>query len=151
MRLLLALAAALAVAPVAHAHTDAPGLTFAWPAQGTVTSPYGQDGARWHPGIDIGMLRSLDVTAAAPGRVLRVGEQAGYEGYGNVVEVDLGSRLTLLYAHLAAEAVHPGAWVVTGQHLGTAGCTGWCTGTHLHFELRYRNRAIDPSALLGLR
>jgi len=36
-----------------------------------------------------------------------------------------------------------------GQRLGVAGCTGWCTGTHLHFELRYRDRAVDPTLLFA--
>src|ERR671932_2539987 len=116
MRLLLAVFAALACAPVALAHTDGGRqLSFEWPAQGTVTSPFGEDGYRWHPGIDIGTLRSLDVTAAAPGRVLHVGMQPGFDGYGNVVEVDVGGDFTLLYAHLAGESVHRGEWVVTGE------------------------------------
>jgi murein DD-endopeptidase MepM/ murein hydrolase activator NlpD len=149
MRLLFVLAAALVFAPTAVAHTDVTSLRLAWPAQGAVTSGFGLDGARWHPGIDIGTLRSLDVTAAAPGRVLRIGEQTGYEGYGNVVEVNVGGGFTLLYAHLAGESVRSGEWVVAGERLGTAGCTGWCTGTHLHFELRYRGVAKDPSLLLG--
>ena len=149
MRLLLGALVALACAPAALAHTDAGRqLEFAWPAQGTVTSPFGRDGYRWHSGLDIGMLRGLDVTAAAPGRVEAVGVQAGYEGYGNVVLVDVGWGFETLYAHLAAAAVRQGDLVVTGQHLGTAGCTGWCTGTHLHFELRYRGRALDPMPLM---
>ena len=65
----------------------------AWPAAGTVTSPYGDDAGRWHPGIDIGILRSLAVRAAEPGRVIAVGEQRGYEGYGNVVQVARRTRL----------------------------------------------------------
>jgi murein DD-endopeptidase MepM/ murein hydrolase activator NlpD len=149
MRLLLVLGAALVFAPTAIAHTDAASLRLEWPAQGTVTSGFGRDGTRWHPGIDIGTLYSLDITAAAPGRVLRVGEQTGYEGYGNVVEVNVGGGFTLLYAHLAGESVHRGDWVVAGERLGIAGCTGWCTGTHLHLELRYRGVATDPSLLLG--
>ena len=149
MRLLLAVFAALACAPVALAHTDGGRqLSFEWPAQGTVTSPFGEDGYRWHPGIDIGTLRSLDVTAAAPGRVEQVGEQRGYEGYGNVVLVNVGQGFETLYAHLATDSVRPGELVTAGERIGTAGCTGWCTGTHLHFELRYRDRAVDPTALL---
>ena len=54
----------------------------AWPAQGTVTSPFGDDGGRWHPGIDIGILRSLVVRAAEPGRVVAVGEPQGFEATG---------------------------------------------------------------------
>ena len=149
MRTLLALVAVLVLAPAAYAHTDSASLRFAWPARGTVTSPFGQDGARWHRGIDIGTLRSPAITAAAPGRVLRVGYQPGYDGYGNVVEIDVGGGFTLLYAHLAATSVYRGNWVVTGQRLGTAGCTGWCTGTHLHLEFRHRGVAKDPWLLLG--
>ena len=42
-------------------------LALSWPAKGTITGPFGHDGARPHPGIDIGILRSLRVRAAAPG------------------------------------------------------------------------------------
>jgi murein DD-endopeptidase MepM/ murein hydrolase activator NlpD len=142
---------ALAFAAPAAAHTDSPHqLALAWPAQGTVTSPFGWDGARPHSGIDIGILRSLDVRAAAPGRVRAVGYLQGYEGYGNVVLVDVGTPFQTLYAHLARATVHVGQVVGAGQRLGVAGCTGWCTGTHLHFELRRSGAAVDPMALFAL-
>jgi len=141
---------ALAFAAPAAAHTDSPHqLAFAWPAQGTVTSPFGQDGARPHSGIDIGILRALDVRAAATGRVTAVGYLPGYEGYGNVVIVDVGRPFETLYAHLARATVRVGQVVTVGQRLGIAGCTGWCTGTHLHFELRRAGAAIDPMALFA--
>jgi murein DD-endopeptidase MepM/ murein hydrolase activator NlpD len=117
------------------------------PAQGTITSPFGHDGARWHPGIDIGVLRSLTVRAAVPGRVVHVGEVRGYEGYGNVVVVR-SRGYQELYAHLAAWRVHLGQFVVPGQRIATAGCTGWCTGTHLHFEVRRNGVAVSPFATL---
>jgi murein DD-endopeptidase MepM/ murein hydrolase activator NlpD len=116
----------------------------AWPAQGTVTSPFGDDGGRWHPGIDIGVLRSSAVRAAEPGRVVAVGERRGFEGYGNLVKVSFGNGWVALYAHLAGWRVRVGEQVAAGQRLGTAGCTGWCTGTHLHFELRHFGRPVDP-------
>ena len=116
----------------------------AWPAQGTVTSPFGDDGGRWHPGIDIGILRSLAVRAAEPGRVVAVGTPRGFEGYGNLVKVSLSGGWVALYAHLASWRVHVGEQVSTGERLGTAGCTGWCTGTHLHFELRHFGLPVDP-------
>jgi murein DD-endopeptidase MepM/ murein hydrolase activator NlpD len=140
---------ALAFAAPAAAHTDSPHqLELAWPAQGTVTSPFGWDGARPHSGIDIGILRSLDVRAAAPGRVTAVGYQQGYEGYGNVVLVDVGRPFSTLYAHLSRGTVRVGQFVLAGERLGIAGCTGWCTGTHLHFEFRRGGEAIDPRTLL---
>jgi murein DD-endopeptidase MepM/ murein hydrolase activator NlpD len=140
----------LAFAAPAAARTDSPHqLTLDWPAQGTVTSPFGWDGARPHAGIDIGILRSLDVRAAAPGRVTAVGYQPGYEGYGNVVLLDVGRPFETLYAHLARATVRVGQLVAAGDRLGIAGCTGWCTGTHLHFELRRGGVALDPFTLLA--
>jgi murein DD-endopeptidase MepM/ murein hydrolase activator NlpD len=135
---------------VASAHTDAgQQLSFSWPVAGTVTSPFGRDGYRWHPGLDIGILRSLTVRTASPGRVTLVGYVPGYEGYGNVVVVDLVDGYSALYAHLAQPLVRTGERLEPGERLGVAGCTGACTGTHLHFELRYRDRAIDPTLLFA--
>jgi len=144
--LALLLAFALARAPV----TPAPAgpAWSVWPADGTITSPFGYDAGRTHPGIDIGILRSLVVRAAQPGRVIAVGERTGFEGYGNLVEVDLGRGYVALYAHLAGWQVRVGEEVATGQRLGTAGCTGSCTGTHLHFELRRQGLPVNP---LGYR
>ena len=141
---------ALVIPAVARAHTDAGRqLSFSWPVAGTLTSPFGRDGYRWHPGLDIGILRSLTVRAASPGRVVRAGYVPGYEGYGNVVVLDLGGRYTTLYAHLARPLVQVGQHLGRGERVGVAGCTGWCTGTHLHFELRYRNRAVNPTLLFA--
>jgi murein DD-endopeptidase MepM/ murein hydrolase activator NlpD len=144
-------AAALLVPSVAAARLEAgPGLSFLWPADGVVTSPFGLRTGEFHPGVDIGILRSLAVRSASAGRVVAAGEPAGYEGYGNVVVVSLGGGLTLVYAHLAAPLVHTGEFVLPGSTIGIAGCTGWCTGTHLHFELRDRGRPIDPLGFLPL-
>lgn len=76
--------------------------------------------------------------------MVSVGERRGYEGYGNVVEIALGRGFTALYAHLAGWRVRVGGSVHAGQRIGTAGCTGSCSGTHLHFELRLRGRAVNP-------
>ena len=141
--LALLLAFALARAPVAPPAPAGPGWSV-WPANGTITSPFGIDGGRSHPGIDIGILRSPVVRAAQPGRVIAVGAPRGFEGYGNLVEVWLGGGYIALYAHLADWRVRVGEQVAAGQRLGTAGCTGWCTGTHLHFELRHRGLAVNP-------
>ena len=149
LRLVAAGAAAVICAASASAHTDSgPGLSLVWPASGTITRGFGYDGAEWHPGIDIGTLRSLDVNAAAPGVVEAIGYAPTFDGYGNVVLVDMGHGLEALYAHLLEVGVHVGEQVSTGQKLGLAGCTGYCTGTHLHFEVRSHGVAFDPSPLL---
>ena len=149
LRLVAAGVAALICAAPAAAHTDSgSGLSMVWPASGTVTRGFGYDGADWHPGIDIGTLRSLDITAAASGVVEAIGYAPGFEGYGDVVLVDMGSGLEALYAHLSLTDVKVGQQVLEGELLGTAGCTGWCTGTHLHFEVRSHGTAFDPAPLL---
>jgi murein DD-endopeptidase MepM/ murein hydrolase activator NlpD len=146
---LLGVVLALTFAPAAAAHVDDPAqLAFQWPAQGTLTAPFGWTEGRWHPGLDIGILRSLDVRAAAPGRVRLAGTPRGFEGYGNVVVVGVGGPFETIYAHLALSRVRPGQLVAPGDPIGLAGCTGWCTGTHLHFELREHDRPIDPAFLM---
>src|SRR5436190_10596066 len=119
-RAILAAVAALCFCAPASAHNDGGRqLAFAWPAKGTVTSPFGDDGGRWHPGIDIGTLRSTSVRAAEPGRVVAVGTPRGFEGYGNLVKVSLGGGWVALYAHLAGWRVRVGEQVSAGQRLGT--------------------------------
>jgi murein DD-endopeptidase MepM/ murein hydrolase activator NlpD len=121
---------------------------LAWPADGTVTDGFGPRWGRMHLGVDIGILRSLDVRAAAAGTVTEVGYLAGFEGYGNVVLVDVGDGYSTLYAHLTSPSVTPGEWLDSGDAVGVAGCTGSCTGTHLHFELRQDGEPIDPQPYL---
>jgi murein DD-endopeptidase MepM/ murein hydrolase activator NlpD len=123
-------------------------LPLSWPAKGSITSVYGNDNGRHHPGIDIGILRSLDVDAAAPGRVLHTGYVRGYEGYGKVV-IERSGKYMLLYAHLSRVKTAPGQLIARGRRIGIAGCTGWCTGTHLHFEIRRGRRTVDPMRLLA--
>lgn len=154
-RLLLGGAAAFllvvgTLAPSAGARTDAvERLQFIWPVRGTVTARYGEwRGSRRHEGVDIGMLRSLGVKAAAGGRVVAAGYANGYSGYGEVIVVRVARRYQVVYAHLARVRVRKGQIVLPGQRIGVAGCTGSCSGTHLHFELRDRGRPVDPAPYL---
>ncbi len=124
-------------------------LALAWPAHGTVTDGFGPRWGRMHLGIDVGILTSLELRSAEPGTVTGVGYLAGYEGYGNVVVVDVGDGNSLLYAHLTAAHVRTGDWVDEGDPIGVAGCTGSCTGTHLHLELRRNGVPVDPAPYLS--
>jgi len=124
-------------------------LALNWPAQGTVTDGFGPRWGRMHLGIDVGILTSARVRAAASGTVTESGWLDGYGGYGNVVIVDVGDGYSMLYAHLSSAAVRPGDWLDASDAVGVAGCTGSCTGTHLHFELRRAGVPVDPSPFLG--
>jgi murein DD-endopeptidase MepM/ murein hydrolase activator NlpD len=155
---LAALLAMLVFTAPAHAVPDVPldvylehvePLSLEWPADGTLTDGFGPRWGRMHSGLDVGILRSLEVRAATSGTVVQSGWIAGYEGYGNVVTLDVGGGFSLLYAHLSRADVVPGQWVDAGERLGEAGCTGSCTGTHLHFELREDGTPVDPFPYLG--
>ncbi len=147
-----AVLAALAFATPASARPDIPRpLSFSFPVDGVVTGPYGEwRGGRRHDGMDIGMLRSLTVRAAAPGIVRLAGTMRGYEGYGLMVLVEIQGPYEIVYAHLSSVRVDEGDYVSTGDVLGKAGCTGSCTGTHLHFELRRNGVAVDPAPFFRL-
>lgn len=123
-------------------------LSLTWPAEGTVTDGFGPRWGRLHLGIDVGILRSPEIGAAAAGTVAATGYLAGYEGYGNVVIVDVGEGYSVLYAHLAVASVVVGDWLDRDEPLGIAGCTGSCTGTHLHFELRREGVPVDPAPFM---
>jgi murein DD-endopeptidase MepM/ murein hydrolase activator NlpD len=155
---LCALLVSLSFASPARAVVDGPidvylehlePLMLEWPAAGTMTDSFGPRWGRMHLGIDVGILTSLDVRAAVSGTVTQAGWLTGYEGYGNAVLVDAGGGYSVLYAHLAGASVVPGQWVAVGDPIGQAGCTGSCTGTHLHFELRLNGVPIDPFPYLG--
>ena len=147
-RAVCALLLGLTIVPTASARVAAgysSGLL--WPVDGALTSPFGPRPEGFHPGIDIGLLRDLTVRAAIGGRVVTAGAQTGYDGYGNVVVLSIGGGFTTIYAHLSHAFARVGEEVPSGQAIGVAGCTGWCTGTRLHFELRGNGRPMDPLSL----
>lgn len=143
----LTLAAAQPPAPAPEPKPEP--FSLDWPASGTITDGYGPRWGRMHQGIDIGVLRRLPVVAAADGRVEATGYVTGYEGYGLVVLLAHGEGRKTLYAHLSRIDVPLGARVGQGRRLGLAGCTGSCTGTHLHFELRKRGVPVNPMPFIA--
>ena len=84
--------------------------------------------------------------SAACGNVSIAGQQSGY---GNIVCVTHTSRFSTCYAHLSQFATSQGAQVRQGEVIGYVGCTGNCTGPHLHFETRVDGQAQNPSSYLG--
>ncbi|HVL64608.1 MAG TPA: peptidoglycan DD-metalloendopeptidase family protein [Actinomycetota bacterium] len=127
------------------------GGTFAWPASGPVTSPYGYrthpifGDRRLHTGIDIGAGYGATVISSERGSVAFVGVMSGY---GNVVVVDHGGGLATTYNHLSAFSVSSGQRVSRGTPVGAVGCSGYCTGPHLHFEVRVNGSPVDPMPYL---
>jgi murein DD-endopeptidase MepM/ murein hydrolase activator NlpD len=132
-----------AKAAVASLGTSSQG--FIWPLNGIITSPFGPRWGSIHPGIDIDGVTGQPIVAAKEGKVILAGS---YGGYGNAVVIDLGGGYTTVYGHMSAFNTSTGAYVKQGQVIGYVGCTGYCTGDHLHFELRINDQPVDPMPYL---
>ena len=79
--------------------------------------------------------------ATAPGRITKAGNRYPY---GNLVEIDHGNGFKTRYGHLQKVLVNVGDVVDRGQNVGKMGCTGRCTGTHVHYEVWFAGRPRDP-------
>ena len=101
--------------------------------------------AALHSGIDFKGAHGSSILAAAQGKVVFAGVKSGY---GNCVEVSHGNGLVTRYAHMSSIGVRPGQKVGKGERLGGMGSTGRSTGTHLHFEVRHNDRAMNPRPFL---
>jgi murein DD-endopeptidase MepM/ murein hydrolase activator NlpD len=120
---------------------------FVYPFDGAFTSGYGWRDSAFHRGIDIDLNRGDTVKAAFTGMVRFAGKQGGY---GNVVIIRHYNGLETVYAHLWKIKVKPGDIITSGQLVGLGGNTGHSTGTHLHFEIRFRGVAINPAYLINI-
>jgi murein DD-endopeptidase MepM/ murein hydrolase activator NlpD len=121
---------------------------FALPLRGRLESGFGYRWGRLHAGIDISVLDTDRVRAALAGTVVKVGYQDRYAGYGNIVLLRHSDGFATLYAHLARVGVKVGERVDRRELVGRAGCTGSCTGQHLHFEVRILGKPVDPMPYL---
>ena len=94
-----------------------------------------------HYGLDIAVPTGTPIRAAAAGRVTFAGRRGGY---GYLVIIDHGKGVETRYAHNSKLLVSAGDRVERGQIIARSGNTGNSTGPHLHFEIRYRAKAVDP-------
>ncbi|MDQ3878573.1 MAG: M23 family metallopeptidase, partial [Actinomycetota bacterium] len=121
---------------------------FIWPLNGAINSPFGPRWGSFHPGIDIDGYTSEPFVAAKAGVVIEAG---WIDGYGNATIIDHGGGLETLYGHQSKLGVHTGERVRQGEIIGYVGCTGYCTGPHLHFEVRVNGAPQDPMKFLPPR
>ena len=126
---------------------------FFKPVVGGVVSGFGNrlhpifGTVRFHAGLDFANNMGDPIVAAASGTVTQTRWR---EGYGNTIVIDHGGGWTTLYAHLSGYNVSAGEVVGIGEQIGLVGSTGWSTGPHLHFEVRYRGSPRDPAKYLSL-
>ena len=118
-----------------------------WPVEGYVSKEFYEKeaGERAHPGLDLVAPDGAPVHAAGRGRVV----EASYnEWLGNVVVIDHGFGYSTLYGHNQRLLVHVGQSVERGQVIALLGNTGRSSAPHLHFEIRFDGKPVDPRRYL---
>jgi peptidoglycan DL-endopeptidase CwlO len=123
-----------------------------WPVDGPIASGFGprtiEGHYEYHPGIDIAVPEGTPIRAALTGVVAFTEPEASSGGYGNYTCIDHGGGLSTCYAHQSAFAVSAGDPVQQGEVIGYSGCTGYCLGPHVHFEVRINGEVVDPLGYL---
>lgn len=112
-------------------------------------TPFGKKGPMWssgrHTGLDFPAKVGTPVRAVDSG-VVRQAIDGG--PYGKHIEINHGSGLSSLYAHMSAMLAKASDTVKRGEQIGRVGATGNVTGPHLHLEARINGRAVDPMRYL---
>jgi len=133
----------------------APEVSFGDPLPGhVVDSPFGLRRLPWearprlHAGVDIAAPLGTPIHALTDGIVEDFGIKAGY---GRFVEIDLPSGLVTFYAHLSAPSadLKSGEAMKAGSVVGYVGSSGDATGPHLHLEVRYGGKPLNPVMFIG--
>lgn len=97
-----------------------------------------------HPGIDLSAPRGTEVLATAPGTIVHISRSSVQAGYGNYVEIDHGNGFRTRYTHLDDILIRSGQKVSKGQVIGTVGNSGGSTVPHLHYEILFEGKPVDP-------
>ncbi len=122
---------------------------YIWPLQGSITSGFGRRGlwigsSNFHTGLDIAAGYGAPIRAAHTGTII----EAGYGYFGLNIRIAVGNGIVNIYGHMSRIAVGAGAVVARGQIIGYEGCSGICTGPHLHFEVQRYGTPINPLVYL---
>ena len=117
---------------------------YIWPVPAVkkVSSSFGKRWGRPHEGIDIPARVGTHVVSVQSGVVVYSGSDLG--GYGNITVIAHPGGIFSIYAHADKNYTVKGQQVHQGQVIATVGNTGRSTGPHLHFELRYNSKALNP-------
>jgi len=97
---------------------------------------------RMHQGIDLSGNTGEPIYAPGNGKVVEV--RSSFFGYGREIVIDHGFGYMTRYAHLHKMLVKVGDEVERGEQIATMGNTGKSKGVHLHYEVIYRNRRVNP-------
>jgi len=121
---------------------------FPTPEHARQSSHYGARKRRWHYGVDLALPTGEPIFAAFDG-IVRISKYN--KSYGNLVVIRHFNGLETYYAHLSERDVNPGDTVRAGHVIGLCGNTGRSYGSHLHFEIRYMGKAINPEYVIDCK
>lgn len=114
---------------------------FPTPESARLSSHFGARRRRWHYGVDLAQPTGEPIYAAFDG-IVRISKRN--KSYGNLVVIRHFNGLETYYAHLSQIDVNAGDTVRAGSVIGLCGNTGRSYGSHLHFEIRYMGKAMNP-------
>lgn len=100
-----------------------------------------------HSGLDMSAPTGTPIYATGPGVVTKSGWGTGY---GQYVEINHGNGYITRYAHASRLLASVGERVSAGEHIANVGCTGRCTGPHLHYEVVKDGQRKNPSTYLAM-
>ena len=117
---------------------------------GIITSRFGsREGSETvspnHKGIDLGAVSGTEIKSASDGKVIEVSSSGDF---GKHIKIQNGD-VTFIYAHCSKLLVNKGDEINMGQKIAEVGSTGKATGPHLHFEIRRKERSIDPESIMN--
>ena len=121
---------------------------FIMPTTGRLTSSYGMRWGKLHAGIDIAAPIGTPVVAVKTGIVIAAGMNAVGHGYGNGIDIRHQDGSISRYAHAKKILVRVGQPVKQGEQIMLMGCSGHCTGPHLHFEIHVADKPVNPKPYL---
>ncbi|MDT8334528.1 MAG: M23 family metallopeptidase [Desulfurivibrionaceae bacterium] len=113
---------------------------------GRRTDPMNGESA-FHEGLDLSGLTGARVKATADGKVVERGRNSTYGWY---VRIDHGNDFSTMYAHNSKITVSRGTRINRGDIIAHLGSTGRSTGPHLHYEIRYKNKPINPAKFVNI-
>jgi len=113
-----------------------------WPVEGSITSNFGLRDGVPHDGIDIQAKEGTPIKSAENGNVIYSGNEL--KGYGNLIIIKHNAEYVTVYAHNEVNLVKDGDVVKKGDIIGRVGKSGRASNPHLHFEIRWKAKPVNP-------
>jgi murein DD-endopeptidase MepM/ murein hydrolase activator NlpD len=112
-----------------------------WPARGWTSRLWSQD----HTAIDIAAATGTPIVSTTSGQVTRAGWD---DRYGKIIEIENDQGFLTIYGHCSRLLAREGELVSKGDVIGFVGSTGLSSAPHLHYEIHFKGKPVDPMRYL---